>query len=429
MTLKSACFGALIALIGLLAASTAPVTAAASFTLTESSSTMTYGLQSPMFRATLTVPAGDPGPGGNNMPVLMVGSTGYAPSISGTGPTYNLFWSGFDATALLPGDHSIYATYPSPVGGTINSNAVTLTVFKSTPQLTCGLTTASAAYTYARGAAYPIECGSQFAGDAFTVSFAGAQTFSSGPITADATGRVPATVPSVPGIYHTTITLDGNATQNAVTLNARDTIVSLQNRPTIALYVSPTPLTWGTLTTWRVVVSGSAGTPTGGVDLRIGSSYIKGTIPLSGGAVTFTATAPPMAATDHVQVGYYGDPLYSSAIVDFPLDPPALSTGGASGASTSQSASAGQAMNPPKGTALSAPSSPEPAAISSPLPSSAASSAKGLAHVMAAAVVTPSSARLLDFALGAAAIIVVLGSIALVTWRRRQRTSTTTLQK
>ena len=382
---------------------------------------MTYGQSTPTYRATLTVPAGDPGPGGNNTPVLMVGSTGYAASVSGTGPTYNLYWSGFDASAFAPGDHSLYAVYNSPVGGTIQSNSVILTVLKSTPQLTCGLTTASAAYTYARGATYSVEAGSQFAGDPFTITFAGAQTFSSGPLTADASGRVLATLPSVPGTYQTTCNFDGTSTQNATASSMGQTVVSLQNRPAVALYVSPTPLVWGTMTTWRVVVSGSAGTPTGGVGLRIGANYIKGSIQLSGGAVTFTATAPPMASTDQVQVAYYGDPVYSSSVVYFPLDPPALSSGGDTPASTSQSAPAGQA-NTSHGTAPATTSSGSPTSSSSSPSSSSASGARGLAAAVGAAVTKPGSARRVESGLGAAAIIVVLGTVGVVMWRRRHRT-------
>jgi len=415
--------GLLVAMTAALAViPTAVVSAAATFTLTESSSTMNYGGPAPTFRGVLTLPSDDPGPTGAKTPLLVVGSVSYIPSMSGTAPTYDLYWSGIDASSMAAGDHSIYATYQSTIYGAISSNAVTLTVVKSTPVIQCTLN--NAAYTYARGAPYSVRVGSEWAGDPFTIRFAGPQTFSFGPIAADSGGNVAATVPSVTGVYQsTTCIFDGTAGLNSASFSLGQTVVSLNDQPgDIALYTTPTPVTPNAPTTWRVVVTGQPGlaTPTGGVGLQIGAHFTQGSLLLSGGSVTFNLTAPALVPTDRIEVEYYGDLVYTWAVAYFPLNPPSVP------------GSSPAAAPPPQATPTGRPASvlkPSPAApgspLSSPSPFSAAPSSSGaapsstqIAQPLAAAVASPNPGPDYHYILGVISAI-VLAAMALATWRWR----------
>src|SRR5579859_4713602 len=250
-------------------------------TVTESATTMAYNGQSPNFRASLTVPAGDPGPVSADTFSLLVDDQPYSGSVSGSAPTFSLFVATLSGAApLSPGQHSVVARYASATNGLVTSAPITLTVQKASPALTCEVV--NFAQTYLPGAPLtfsmaltntnpPIDPRSS----TFTITFAGAQTFTMSGLTADASGNVATTAPSTPDVYGITCTFDGNATVSPAGFRPGNLIVSLNHAiGGIRVHTDPSPVRDGVTITWNIVVLGTPGlpAPTGDVSVRLGSS-------------------------------------------------------------------------------------------------------------------------------------------------------------
>jgi hypothetical protein len=387
-------------------------------TVTESSSTMTYGGTSPTFRAYLTPPSDDPPLAGNTPFYIRVGSTSYVGSLSYTPPTYVLYFNGLGSTSLTPGSYSVVAEYQSPKHGLLTSAPITLTVLKETPNIQCSVT--NWANTYAPTTLLNISVGTGYAGGTFSVTFAGPRTYTSAPATSNGSGQFVASTPATAGVYLAYCNFSGNAIFNRVSvrLNPSQITISANNLVAgIALFTNPTPVTSGTLTTWLVVVYGRSGlpAPTGYVGVAIGRSYTKLMQLGSGGRLTFQGRNPSISPSDKIQVGYNGDPVYASSIAYFPL---------ATARIPAAPPSTNGATATPSGAPLHAsPSSQYPTPIqgSTPAASSTPASSTRVVSVLVGAASSSGKGRLVPYliALLAAAIVGALSGTFMVRRGRR----------
>jgi len=394
-------------------------------TITESSSTMTYGELSPVFHAYLTEPSDDPPLNVMTAPLrISVDSQDYYGSLSGTNPTYALYVPALDPRPL-PGQHSVIAKYLSPNHGVLTSSPVALTVLKSTPGLSCGVMNFSTTYTPNSPLKFsalfsntnaPVD----FQNGTFTVTFVGAQTFSFGNLKANSALEVTTPVPAAYGVYNTKCAFSGTNLFNPVetTMSIPTTIVS-GNNPVggIALYTEPAPVTGGALITWKVVVSGRPGlpAPTGYISLTIAGASTQIISLGAGGSVTFQARAPGIPPSATIQVSYNGDSVYAASQAYFPLTTRPIANSAPPRAATT---------TPPAATP---PPTPSPSATESatPLPSSDATpsaTATRLAPSLASAT-GPSKAGAPGAVVlvGAIFALMLLGIGSGLAWRLRRR--------
>jgi hypothetical protein len=303
-------------------------------TVTEDVSTVIYGDVTPTFRAQVTVPSDDPPLVSFTSSFYLildsVTSLVYTGDISGTYPNYSMTVKGLGppVPALAAGQHSVVAQYRSPNHGLLTSAPVVFTVLRKTPLLECGINNVSP--TYALNASLTFlaafmntQAPPQFENGTFTVTFVGAQTFTSGNLKPDGQGQFNASAPPAAGIYETKCAFSGSSSFSPVEITtSAPTIVSANNRiGGIALYTDPTPVTAGTPTTWKVVITGKAGlpTPTGYISLVIAGATTQVLQLGSGGSLTFQARAPALSPSATIQVNYNGDPVYAFSNAKFAL--------------------------------------------------------------------------------------------------------------
>jgi hypothetical protein len=390
-------------------------------TVSESAPTMAYSEPSPLFRASLTVPAGDPGPSvqTDNF-YLLVDSRRYFTSISGGGPTFT-FAVRLDGAPLPAGQHSVFAQYASPTAGLVTSAPITLTVLKTTPVLACGV--ANSAATYLPGT--PLTIDTQFSSisgattpvdptqGTFAVTFAGTQTFTVSGLmevapVPDGSGQFVVPAPQVPDVYQATCSFSGTANVNPVeTRMSIPTVIVSRNHAIggIQVHTDPTPVRDGVTITWNVVVLGAPGlpAPTGLISIRLGGQFTSIIALTSGGSVTFqTNPATGLTIAGSIRVNYDGDPWYAASSADFPLtgSPPAP-----------QSAPSPAAAGPVSLSAIAPP-------VTGQGPASSAAPASGTKA--ATATLTATRALVASGALGM--LIALVAGLSL--WRRRRSAGT-----
>jgi hypothetical protein len=303
-------------------------------TVTESAPTMYYGETSPSFDAKLTVPDGYPPINNPGDFYIMVDSQSYAGggSISGTTPTYLLYLPGVYGTPLSVGQHSVVAVYTPPNQTSIESMPIKLTVLKNTPDLACFISNPS--YTYPPNTTLTITMSFSdtntpvdWQNGTDTISFVGAQTFTSAHLKPNSSNQVTVRTPPVTGDYQLRCIFDGTNSFNSAEWNL-DAVVSKNNQPGMKLYANPTTLKAGQSFTWHIVVIGVPGlpVPTGDISISIGDSYTRQIALGSGGSVTVQGTAPSYLDGNAIKVLYFGDSVYTWHIASFPLTNPPLST-------------------------------------------------------------------------------------------------------
>jgi hypothetical protein len=423
---------AILAAVASLIASFPPSASAASvtyqLTVTESAPTMLYGNPSPSFRAYLTAPSDDP-PINPNIPFYVaVDSVNYTGSLSGTGPSYVLYVGGVGPPPLAVGQHSVIARYQSPKHGWLTSTPIVLTVLRITPALSCSIgnwantyppkTPLTITFSFANtGAPVDVQNGT------FTITFAGATTFSDPNLVAQG-GHVTGPVPSVPGVYAISCTFSGTSSFGPAGFSFGNVIVSPANQVGgIALYTNPTPVTYGPMITWKVVVSGRPGLPTPTGDIRVmlaGST--SSPVPLSGGIATFQLVAPYVQPSDVITVWYYGDPTYAASSAKFSLSTSPINGSPPSAAPATAPAQAAQQSPTPA-------SSPTQSAADSPTPSPSSSASPSASHSLntvlsnSKSTFIPGGGGVLYF-VGAAALLMLIGLGSRLAWRRRRHSLT-----
>lgn len=168
-----------------------------SLTVTESTSTMTYGGTAPFFQAQLTAPAGDNPLMNPSQFFFTVDSQSFAPDGSGSsGSTYTFSLNGTSVAAILTlpvGPHTAVANYFSSVlKATLQSAPVTFTVQKLTPTVYCdlnlvGIFAVNAPVTFSMYTQTGPAIDWQNA--TYSITFVGAQTFTDSNLTANSSGR------------------------------------------------------------------------------------------------------------------------------------------------------------------------------------------------------------------------------------------------
>jgi hypothetical protein len=139
-----------------------------------------------------------------------------------------------------------------------------------------------------------------------------------------------------------TVTATYNGDDNYVSGAGTTSLSVAKASSTTAPSVSPTTVGQGASVTYSATVSSGAGTPTGSVTFKVGSTTLC-TAPLSSGSGNCAATNAPVGFPDTVTATYGGDANFATSNGTTPLtvNPPALTvttsslTGGAQGSSYS----------------------------------------------------------------------------------------------
>jgi hypothetical protein len=311
-----------------------------SLTVTESTSTITYGDTDLTITAQLTVPTGEHPLANPALFNFKIDSQDFGPDrTAGSDPTYTFTLKGVDlsgAYMLSAGQHTVVADYYSiPLSQTLESDPITLTVQKRPPligcQLTGGLVLINSQVPFGvqtNQVNSSIQVDWQDA--TYTIAFVGPQTFTYTNLTADSEGRGTVSTPPVPGTYHVRCTFNGTSNFSAVTSDPSITvIVSAGNQPVIKLYSNPTTIKGGQSTTLEIVVSGTSGlpTPTGQVGLYMGNMFIRPFNLGAGGRSVIQTTFPSTLPANIIQVMYFGDTVYAESYTNFSLTNPPLPAG------------------------------------------------------------------------------------------------------
>lgn len=311
-----------------------------SLTLTESTSTMTYGGTPPSFQAQLTVPAGEiPVNPPNQFSFLIDAHPFGSDSNSSVGTTYYFnFDSNYVASAitLSAGQHTVVASYfSSVVKQTLQSAPVTVTVQKFTPTITCNVN--GGFFLVNTPIAFGLSAQNGPAIDwqdaTYSITFVGSQTFTETNLSLGSSGQVTATAPPVPGTYSFQCTFNGTANFNAAQSPSNTGVtllVSQGHQPGISLYSTPTTITAGQTATVEVVISGGPGlpTPTGGVALFLGPYNYTNVFRLGAdGSVTQQILFPSPLPSTTLQVNYTGDTVYAQSSATFSLTNPPIPGG------------------------------------------------------------------------------------------------------
>ena len=312
-----------------------------SLTLTESTSTMSYGGTPPTFQAQLTVPAGENPLTNPAQFTFQIDTTSFAPdghTSGGSTYTFTLNGSTVSNTLTLPaGQHQAAANYFSSVlNQTLTSAPVTLTVQKFTPAIGCnfltaGLYTVNSPVTFEM--AGPLNGGPpiDWQNATYSFTFVGPQTFTDSNLTASNLGQGTVLTPPVGGRYQFQCTFSGTSNFNAAQtpLSTSTLNVTQGHQAGIKLYSTPTTITGGTNATLDIIVSGGSGlpTPTGEVALFLGPYTSTNRISLSAGQVTVQIVFPSPLPSTTMQVYYYGDAVYAQSSATFSLTNPPIPGG------------------------------------------------------------------------------------------------------
>lgn len=337
-----------------------------SLTVTESTSTMTYGGSAPTIQAHLTVPEGEHPLANPALFNFKVGSRNFAPDSSSSGSEYTFTLKGTSVQyALIPaGEQAVVAQYFSvPLNESLESAPITLTVQKYTPVVYCQLNLlnpfgvkAPVDFTMSTSAGPAVD----WQNATYTITFIGSQTFTDTGLTADSDGEGTALAPPVPGNYKYKCTFNGTANFNAAESGLGSTlVVNANHQPTIKLYSNPTTIKAGQSTTLEIVVSGTPGfpAPTGQVGLSMGNSFTRAINLGPDGRVNVQTTFPSPLPANTLQVNYFGDTVYAQSFAKFPLTNPPISTGGTGGnPPSSDPTSTATATKTPPGGSTPAPS-------------------------------------------------------------------------
>jgi hypothetical protein len=309
-----------------------------SFTVTESTSTMTYGGTAPTIQAHLTVPDGDnplTNPGQFSFKIDSQAFLSDGHDSSGSTYTFTLKGTSIAGARIPAGQHAVVADYFSIVlNQTLETAPITLTVQKATPVVSCQLNllnpfgvNAPVSFTMSTSVSPSVD----WQNATYTLTFVGLQTFTDTGLTADSDGNGTALTPPVPGNYKYKCTFNGTGNYNAAESGLGSTlVVSANHQPAIKLYSNPTTIKAGQSMTLEIVVSGGSGlpTPTGQIGLSMGNSFTRAINLESGGRVNVQITFPSPLPANTLQVNYFGDTVYERSFAKFPLTNPPISTGG-----------------------------------------------------------------------------------------------------
>ncbi len=307
-----------------------------SLTLTESTSTMTYGDTAPTFQAQLTVPAGEDPLTSPAEFTFKIGTHSFAPDgHDASGSTYTFALNGSTVSANLTlsvGSYTVVANYFSSVlNQTLTSALVTLTVQKSSPALSCQMSTAAlwarnTSIIFVINEIHGLKIDWQNA--TYSVTFIGAQTFTRSNVTAKNvanTAQGTVLTPPVGGVYHFQCTFNGTTNANAAEspLSNSPLTVTDGHQASIKLHSTPATITAGTNATLDISVSGGSGlpTPTGEIVLFLSVYTSTNRIPLTDGQVTVQIVFPAQTGST-MQICYYGDTVYAQSCPTFSLSNP-----------------------------------------------------------------------------------------------------------
>lgn len=310
-----------------------------SLTVTESTSTMTYGGTAPSFQAQLTVPAGENPLRNPALFNFVIDSQSYSPDASGSsGSTYTFTLKSRTVTVLLvpAGQHAVVASYFSiPLNETLESAPITLTVKKLTPTVYCQLNllnpfAVSAPVTFTMSSSQGGDPAVDWQDATYSITFVGAQTFTDSNLTADSSGQGTALTPPVPGMYTYQCTFHGTANFNPAQTGFGSTlVVSEDHQPTIKFYSNPTTIKGGETATLEIVVSGGPGlpAPTGQFSLFMGNSFTHAITLGPDGRAEVQITFPSPLPANTIEVNYFGDTVYNQSNARFSLTNPPIPTG------------------------------------------------------------------------------------------------------
>lgn len=313
-----------------------------SLTVTESTSTMTYGGAAPTFQAQLTVPAGDNPLTNPGQFFFLIDAQAYSPDgHASSGSTYTFTLKGTSVGALIPplpaGQHAVVARYFSIVlNETLESAPITLTVRKLTPIISCQLNllnpfAVKAPVTFTMSSSQDSGHAVDWQDATYTLTFVGSQTFTDTNLTADSSGQGTALTPPVPGNYKYQCTFNGTSNFNSAKSGFGSMlVVSANHQPTIKLYSNPTTIKGGQSTTLEIVISGAPGlpAPTGQFSLFMGNRFTRAVNLGSNGSAEVQTTFPSPLPAKTLEVDYFGDTVYARANASFPLTNPPISKGG-----------------------------------------------------------------------------------------------------
>lgn len=114
------------------------------------------------------------------------------------------------------------------------------------------------------------------------------------------------------GTHQITAAYSGNSTLSSSVSSPLSQVVSARTTPTVAVSSSANPSRAGDAVTFTATVASSAGTPTGQVTFRDGTTPISPAVTLSNGSARFTTSA--LSAGSHtISVSYGGDVAFNPA--------------------------------------------------------------------------------------------------------------------
>lgn len=254
----------------------------------------------------------------------------------------SIYFSG--VSGLSVGTHQFQAKYYLTTTSTwILSNVLTVTMGKGTTQLSCGFT--NPAYTYAPDQTLLITMAVNatsgngtvdWRNGTFTVIFKGSVTVTEANLKANDQEQVTVQAPQITGSFQVICQFDGspNYSGGPGAGFSIATIISQQHKTgQIQLYSNPTTVQANQTVTFYVVIPAGNGlpTPTGSIDISIANASSR-PIPLDAAGTTLVRGIAPPSVYGNVSILYFGDGVYTSEYLNFPLtNPPIPSSSGGSG--------------------------------------------------------------------------------------------------
>jgi hypothetical protein len=208
----------------------------------------------------------------------------------------------FTSSTLAVGAHSITAAFTGTGGFTTSSGTLTQTVQINTANAVVSSLNPS---NPAQSVTFTATVTSTNGVPKGTMAFLdGATTLVSGVSINTTTGRATfATTTLASGTHSITAVFTGNAGWLGSTSTAVNQVVNAAT--TTAVVASPSPQTTGLSVTISATVASAAGTPTGTVTFKVGTTTLASNVALSAGTATITSTALP-TGTDTITVMYNG---------------------------------------------------------------------------------------------------------------------------
>ena len=242
-------------------------------------------------------------------------------------------------SGLSVGSHQLQAKYFVTTTSTlIVSNIITITVVKGDiNDLICNVTNLTYTYTYALGQdmtiVFNLDPANSLQDSSGSVEFKGPTTVTFTNLKLNSNAEVTVKAPSTPGLYKIVCSYDGSPQYNSFTGTSFGVIVSTQHQTgQMRLYTNPTTITSQQSILWYLVIPAGSGlpTPTGSFDIVINNSSTTPIQLSANGDATIQTTTPP-SVYGNIYILYFGDSVYASESVSFPLTNPAIPGGGGGG--------------------------------------------------------------------------------------------------